>query len=197
MTQPQARSSQVGRLVGGLISIMSLLVIGLIGLAFLEARPSGGAKPQPSTDDRGGHAPGTLLTGSVTDARGPVAGMQVRVALWPAEDDAEVGEEVDLFSVTPARTDDEGRYAVVLPLEDVPSKYLMMRRVVNLDVWLGDAGVAPLSTSVRYSEAAGWWVDVFDERDAGPKTLDFDLDSMTATERTDGVPETWPLVEWR
>ena len=97
----------------------------------------------------------------------------------------------------PVRTDDQGRYAVVLPVADVPAEYLLHRRIANFDLWLDDAGVAPLSASARYSRAAGWWVDVFDDYGAGPKTIDFDLESMTARERSADGRETWPLVEWR
>jgi len=135
--------------------------------------------------------------GTVTDADGPVADIRIRVSLWPEEDETEVGEEVDLFSVEPVRTDDQGRYVVVMPVADVPARYLLNRRIANFDVWLDDARVAPLSTSARYSQAAGWWVNVLDDHRERPKTLDFDLDSMTATEKSAGGRETWPLVDWR
>ncbi len=116
--------------------------------------------------------------------------------LWPAQDDTEVGESVALFSLEPVRTDDQGRYVVVLPLEDVPANYLTPRHIVNFDVWLSDAGVAPISTSAHHPRGASWWVDVFDERHDNPKSLDFDLDTMSATERSSDGPETWPLIEW-
>lgn len=177
--------------------IGSLLLIAVVVLAFLDGGAAGDSRSQPLDEGPSAAVQGTLLTGTVTDADGPVANTRVRVSLWPAEDDAAVGEEVDIFPVKPVRTDEQGRYAVVLPVADVPARYLLSRRIANFDVWLGDAGVAPLSTSARYSRAAGWWVDVFDDHGAGPKTIDFDLGSMEATERSADGRETWPLVEWR
>lgn len=197
VTPSQTSSSQVGRLVGGLMIIASLLLIALVALAFLDVGARGDSSPRPSDGDPGGAVPGTLVMGTVTDADGPVADTRIQVSLWPAEDDTEIGEEVDLFPVKPVRTDEHGRYAVVLPVADVPARYLLSRRIANFDIWLGDAGVAPLSTSARYSKAASWWVDVFDDLNEGPKTIDFDLDSMTAEERSADGRETHHLVEWQ
>lgn len=184
-------------MTGGLIAVTSLLLVALAAVAFMDGGGSGGTGPQPSSGDEAGPAPATLITGTVTSARGPLADMRVRVRLWPAEDDTEVGEDVALVSLEPVRTDEQGRYVVLLPLKDVPVKYLMSRGIVNFDVWLSDAGVAPISTSARHPRAASWWVDVFDERHGNPKSLDFHLESMTATEKSGGERETWPLIEWR
>jgi hypothetical protein len=178
------------------MTIASLLLVALVVLAFLDADADGGTRSRPS-DAQGGPVSGTLLMGTVTDADGPVADTRILVSLWPAEDDTEVGEDVDLFSVKPVRTDEHGRYAVVLSLADVPPRYLLSRRIANFDIWLKDAGVAPLSTSARYSRGASWWVDVFGGRHDGPKTIDFALDSMTAAERSAEGRETYHLVEWR
>ncbi len=177
--------------------IGSLLLIALVLLQLLDAGASGDSRFRPSDDGPSTPAAATLVTGTVTDADGPMGNTLVRVSLWPEEDDTEVGETVDLLSVEPVRTDDQGRYAVVLPVADVPAEYLLDRRIANFDLWLEDAGVAPLSASARWSRAAGWWIDVFDDHGAAPKTIDFDLDSMTATERSADGRETWPLIEWR
>lgn len=177
--------------------IGSLLLIAVVLLTFLDAGASGDSGARPPQDGPTRPAGATLVRGTVTDADGPVADTLVRVTLWPEEDDTEIGEAVDLFAVEPVRTDERGRYAVLLPVADVPSEYLLNRRIANFELWLDDAGVAPLSASARWSRATGWWIDVFDDHGAAPKTIDFDLGSLTATERSADGRETWPLVEWR
>ena len=196
VTQQSSRSSSADRLIGGLISIASLLLIALIVIALLEGEATGRAETHRS-DAAVGPAQGTLVAGTVTGAEGPMADVEVSVTLRPAEEDVEVGQAVELHSLEPVRTDGEGRYVVALPLKDVPAQYLMSGRVVNFDVWLNDAGVGPISTSARHPRAASWWVDVFDQRHDAPKTLDFDLEAMSATEKSGDDSQRWPLIEWR
>lgn len=136
-----------------------------------------------------------LISGVVSESGRPLAGVPVQVRLWPSLDEAEVGERIDVKELRPVSTDAQGRYVVTLPVEDVPAKYLMSGRTMNFAVMLIDPLIAEISTSARYPRDSEWWVDAFAGRDTGPKTLDFDLGAMRATETDgDGDVQKWPIL---
>jgi len=132
-----------------------------------------------------------LVTGTVARDGKPLEGTPVAVQVWSNEG-VEVGDSVELHHVGPVRTDDQGRYTVVLDRQDLSAEYFVGDDVVNFDVGVVDPFLSPVSTSAQYA-ADGTWTDVGDS--TGPRTMDFDLGTMKATETyADGSRRRWALV---
>lgn len=75
-----------------------------------------GATAGPETGD-------VLVRGVAVRDEKPVAGAQVWVALYPIDDDAAVGETVDVWTSESVSTDAEGAYAVAVDPDQLTSKY--------------------------------------------------------------------------
>lgn len=172
------------------------VLLALAGLALGACSTDSG----DSTPAAPGTAPATtavsaegpvLVTGTVSRDGEPLPDTPVAVQIWSNED-VEVGESVDLHEVGPVRTDERGRYTVVLDREDLSAEYLVGDDIVNFDIGVTDPFIAPTSTTAEYAEE-GSWTDV--GGGTGPMTVDFDLGTMKATvTHADGSKDRWSLV---
>ncbi len=155
----------------------------------IEGSPAA-ADSGPATTPASAEGP-VLVTGTVSRDGEPLPDTPVLVQIW-SEEDVEVGDSVDLHEVGPVRTDEHGRYTVVLDREDLSAEYIVGDDVVNFDVGVMDPFIGPISTSAEYVED-GSWTDV--GGGTGPMTVDFDLGTMKATVTyADGSKDRWPLV---
>jgi hypothetical protein len=170
-------------------------VLAAVGLA-LTGCSAGSADAGPSTASHATEQPSepgpVLVTGTVSRDGGPLADIPVLVQIW-SEEDIEIGESVEMHEIGPVRTDGHGRYTIVLDMADLAPRFRAGRDLVNFDVMVTDPWLAPVSTSAERTED-GSWTDV--GGGAGPRTMDFDLATMQATETNgDGSKSRWPLTE--
>jgi hypothetical protein len=134
-----------------------------------------------------------LVTGTVSRDGEPLADTPVLVQIW-SDEDIEVGDTVDMHEIGPVRTDAHGRYTIVLDRRDLTSEYLVGGDIVNFDVMVTDPWLGPISTSAEYAEDGRSWTDI--GGGDGPRTMDFDLGTMRATETNgDGSKSRWPLFQ--
>ena len=164
------------------------VLLGAAGVQLWAERTS----TQPVSDVAFAPRP-VLISGTVSESGRLLSGVPVQVTMQPRMDDLEVGESVDLEQLDPVMTDELGRYVVRLAPADVDQAYLLPGRVLNFQVAVSDPMTNPISTSARFPRRGSDWVGVFGDRHAEPKTLDFDLSAMRATETGDGAPHRWPL----
>ena len=122
---------------------MSAALVGAVVLG------SAGCDPSPSTPSSAASPAGAAVA-AVAPA-GPGAGpAAVRAVLWPRDDDAEVGESVELFQTDPVTVDPAGHWAIDLDPATVSTRFLGgSPQFVNVDVM-----VATGSTSARWSTTA-------------------------------------------
>lgn len=184
----------------GVPRVLVLVTLGFVAVLLGSAAMQWSAAPAPvsagldSATPALARAPGpTLISGTVSESGRPLAGVPVQVTLLPRMNDAEVGESLDLTQLDPVLTDEQGRYVVTLALADVDPSSLLPGRALNFEVGLVDPMLNPVSTSARFPRRGSDWVDVFDDRRGEPKTLDFDLGAMKATETGAGARHRWPL----
>lgn len=184
----------------GVPRVLVLVTLGFVAVLLGATALQWSAVPAPvsagldSAAPELARAPGpTLISGTVSESGRPLVGVPVQVTMFPKTDDTEVGESFDLAELDPVLTDEQGRYVVTLPLADVDPSFLLAGRVLNFQVGVTDPMLIPVSTSARLPRRATDWVDVFDDAGGEPKTLDFDLDAMKATETGAGTKHRWPL----
>lgn len=158
------------------------------GAAAEAASPSKGESPEQSGP--------VLVAGTVTRNGDPVSDTPVQLQVWPEQEDTEVGDTVALKTLGPVTTDEDGRYSFALRRKDVPAEYLAGDQVVNYDVGITDPLLSPISTSSEYHPDEQVWTEVDGKAADGPKRMDFDLGTMTATEPwPDGDRRHWDLHE--
>jgi hypothetical protein len=171
------------------------IVLAAVGLALTGcSADSTGADPSPAsyaTENPSECGP-ALVTGTVSRDGEPLAGIPVLVQIW-SEEDIEIGESVEMHEIGPVRTDEQGGYAIVLDMADLAPRFRAGRDFVNFDVGITEPFIGPISTSAEWTED-GSWSDM--GGGAGPRTMDFDLGTMQATETNgDGSTSRWPLTE--
>jgi hypothetical protein len=170
------------------------VVLAALGLALTGcAAGSADASPSPAahaTEQSAEPVP-VLVTGRVSRDGKPLPDTPVLVQIW-SEEDIEVGESVEMHEIGPVRTDEQGRYTIVLDIGDLEPRFLTGDDLVNFDVMVTDPWHGPISTSAEYTADAPSWTDVGGGN--GPRTMDFDLGTMRATETNgDGSKSRWPL----
>ncbi len=179
--------------------------MGRVGLAVLGAGLLAGcggqvtgAEPRqtPAAEESPAGSGPVLVTGTVTRDGRPVPETPVQVQVWPEQENAEVGDAVALKTLGPVTTDQDGRYTFVLRRQDVPTEYLVGDHIVNYDVGITDPFLIPISTSSEYHPRGRVWTEVDGRVADGPKSMDFDLGTMTATEpQRHGDRQQWQLHE--
>jgi hypothetical protein len=188
MTPTSHRSH--GRLGLGRTGAVFLAAV-CLALTGCSAAGSTDAAPSPAAHITEESAP-VLVTGTVSRDGKPLADMPVFVQIW-SEEDIEIGESVEMHDIGPVRTDEQGRYAIVLDMADLAPRFRAGRDFVNFDVGITEPFIVPVSTSAEWTED-GSWTDM--GGGAGPRTMDFDLGTMKATEKHgDGSTSRWPLTE--
>jgi hypothetical protein len=176
----------LGRTGGVLLAAVCLALTGCSADGSTHAGPSPAAL---ATEEPGP----VLVTGTVSRDGEPLADTPVLVQIW-SEEDIEVGETVEMHEIGPVRTDEHGRYTVVLDRGRLAPRFLAGEDLVNFDVMVTDPWLGPISTSAEYSEDGRSWTDVGGGN--GPRTMDFDLGTMKATVTNgDGSKTRWPLAQ--
>jgi hypothetical protein len=181
-----------GRLLPGRTGavVLAAVVLALTGCS----TGSTDAAPSPAshaTELPSEHGP-VLVTGTVSRDGEPLVDTPVFVQIW-SEEDIEIGESVEMHEIGPVRTDAQGGYAIVLDMADLAPRFRSGRDFVNFDVGIKDPFIIPIATSAEWTED-GSWSDM--GGGTGPRTMDFDLGTMRATEtHGDGSTSRWPLTE--
>jgi hypothetical protein len=177
----------LGRTGAALLAAAGLALTGCSATS-TEAAPSSVANAVERSAEPGP----VLVTGTVSRDGKPLADMPVFVQIW-SEEDIEIGESVEMHEIGPVRTDQQGGYAIVLDMADLAPRFRAGRDFVNFDVGISEPFIVPVATSAEWTED-GSWTDM--GGGPGPRTMDFDLGTMKATEtHGDGSTSRWPLTE--
>lgn len=121
----------------------------------------------------------------------PVSGAQVRLTLWPEDDDTPEGGTVDTRVEDAVTTDDDGRFVASLDPAELPSRYFNGDYLnFDLDVW-NDTKLGHWSSTVHLVEQRFWRQDEQERVADDALSVDFDLGkNPTVTVKTlDGPDE--------
>lgn len=164
------------------------------GVQVSEGATTGAVAQSPSKGESPAQTGPVLVTGTVTRNGEPVPDTPVQLQLWPEQEDAKVGDAVDLKTLGPVTTDQDGRYTFTLRRKDVPAEYLVGDHVVNYDIGITDPFLWPVGTSSEYVPGGHVWTEVGGTAADGPKRMDFDLGTMKVTEPSaHGPSQHWDL----
>jgi len=136
--------------------VSALVLAGLISLASCGGSSGDTAKPVPTAGPETGDL---LVRGVVTRDDKPVAKAKVWLDLWPEDEDAEVGEIIDLWSSKAVTTDSDGRYGLRLDPQHLTSTYFN-GDYLNFDLHVFSSGKsATWSSTVTLIERQLWRSD--------------------------------------
>ena len=153
-----------------------------VGLLVLVAGCASEQAPERAADlvTSGPDTGDLLLSGIVHDGRSPVADAEADLVIWPADlDGSAEGDIVDTFTTPRARVGADGRFAIHLDPDRIPSRYFSAGAdFVNFDieVWWGRKTTTWSSTVSLVPGSRVWRTD--GARSGDPVVdADFDLGS--------------------